>query len=75
MHDPSAVHTDHEVVFEPDAMSAVETAGVSLEPEPVSPVYFILLAALMGMAFGLVLAPWIERWYRRMTDLRVRRDE
>lgn len=75
MHDPSAVHTDHEAILEPDAMSAVETAGVSLEPEPVSPVYFILLAALMGMAFGLVLAPWIERWYHRMTDIRVRRDE
>jgi hypothetical protein len=68
MHDPSAVHTDDSSV-EPDALSAVESAGVSLEPDPVSPMYFILLAALIGMAFGLLIAPWIERWYHRLTDI------
>ena len=76
MHDPSAVHTDEmEVVETPDAMSAVESAGVSFEPDPVSPVYFVLLAALIGMAFGLLVAPWIERWYHRMTELRVNKDD
>jgi hypothetical protein len=74
MHDPSAVHTGEDIHAEPDALSAVETAGVSLEPDPVSPMYFILLAALIGMAFGLLVAPWIERWYRRLTDIRVNED-
>ena len=73
MHDPSAVHTDEDI-HEPDALAAVESAGVSLEPDPVSPMYFILLAALIGMAFGLLVAPWIERWYHRLTDIRVDKD-
>lgn len=71
MHDPSAVHTGPDTHVEPDAMAAVETAGISLEPDPVSPMYFILVAALIGMAFGLLIAPWIERWYRRLLDIRV----
>ena len=69
MHDPSAVHTGNDNEIEPDALAAVEAAGVSLEPDPVSPMYFILLAALIGMAFGLLVAPWIERWYRRLTSM------
>jgi len=73
MHDPSAVHTGEDV-HEPDALAAVESAGVSVEPDPVSPMYFILLAALIGMAFGLLVAPWIERWYRRLTDIRANKD-
>ncbi len=36
------------------------------EPTPVSPVGFATLAGLIGMAFGMVLAPWLERWFRRM---------
>jgi len=50
----------------PDAMAAVATLGVSFEPDPVNPIYFALLSALIGMAFGLVLAPWIERWFRKI---------
>jgi len=67
MHDPAEVHTTQADTTDEhlDAMASVETLGVSLDPDPVSPVYFILLAALIGMAFGLLLAPWIERWYRR----------
>ena len=47
-------------------MAAVATLGVNIDPEPVSPIYFALLSALIGMAFGLILAPWIERWFRKM---------
>ena len=67
MHDPIDVHTDSGSVPEIDAMASVETAGVSLDPNPVSPVYFVLVSALIGMAFGLLLSPWIERWYRRIS--------
>jgi len=77
MHDPSEVHLgdDSSPTMEPDALAAVESAGVSLEPDPVSPTYFILLAALIGMAFGLLVAPWIERWYRRLTTIDVDKGE
>lgn len=36
------------------------------EPNPASPVGFALLAGVVGLAFGMILAPWSERWYRRI---------
>ena len=43
----------------------VELASVTPEPGPVSPVGFAGLAALIGLAAGMVLAPWLERFYHR----------
>jgi predicted CXXCH cytochrome family protein len=40
-------------------------AGVTPEPEPVSPMGFSALAGLIGLAGGMVLAPWLERWFHR----------
>jgi predicted CXXCH cytochrome family protein len=44
--------------------SEVELASVTPEPDPVSPMGFSALAGLIGLAGGMVLAPWLERWYR-----------
>ncbi len=63
----TSVTEDH-----PDAMAAVASLGVSMEPNAVSPIYFSMLAALIGMASGLVLAPWIERWFKKINaDIKV----
>jgi anti-sigma factor RsiW len=35
------------------------------EPAPVSPVGFAAMAGLLGLAGGMVLAPWFERAYRK----------
>ena len=43
----------------------VQLASVTPEPEPVSPMGFSALAGLIGLAGGMVLAPWLERWYHR----------
>lgn len=43
---------------------AVELSSVMPEPTPVSPIGYAGLAALIGLAAGMVLAPWLERWYR-----------
>lgn len=67
MHDPTDVHLDEPSEPVLDAMVSVETAGVSVDPEPVSPIYYALLAALIGMAFGLLVSPWIEKWYRKIS--------
>jgi hypothetical protein len=77
MHDPGEVHIGQAETQEPDAdpIAAVEASGISLEPDPVSPGYYILIAGLVGMAFGLLLAPWIERWYHRLTDIKIDKDE
>jgi hypothetical protein len=32
---------------------------------PVSPVGFASMAGLLGLAGGMVLAPWLDRLYRR----------
>lgn len=49
----------------PDAMSSgAVSAGVSAIPEPVGPLGFAVLALVIGFGAGIVLFPWLERWYR-----------
>jgi Cytochrome c554 and c-prime len=43
-----------------------ESAGLSSEPKDVNPFTFALLAGLVGMAGGMIVAPWIERWYQKL---------
>jgi hypothetical protein len=43
----------------------VKLASVAPKPDPVSPVGFSAMAGLIGLAGGMVLAPWLERWYQR----------
>jgi len=40
---------------------------VSNEPAPVSPFGFAAMASVMGLAVGMVLAPWLERAYRHLS--------
>jgi predicted CXXCH cytochrome family protein len=68
MHQPGeALQTE---TSSPDVQTSVEQpevelASVTPEPTPVSPVGFAGLAALIGLAAGMVLAPWLERFYHR----------
>lgn len=57
--EPSAVPVSVEQANE------VQLASVTPEPEPVSPMGFSALAGLIGLAGGMVLAPWLERWFHR----------
>jgi predicted CXXCH cytochrome family protein len=43
----------------------VPTVSVTPEPEPVSPMGFSAMAGMIGLAGGMVLAPWLERWFHR----------
>jgi predicted CXXCH cytochrome family protein len=43
----------------------VQQAGLTPEPSPVSPIGYAGLAGLIGLAAGMVMAPWLEKWYRR----------
>ena len=74
MHDPSQVHPD-DATPTPAAPAAATPSGsdgmlISASPSPVSPVGFAALSGLVGMATGMILAPWLERFYNR-----IRRDE
>lgn len=64
MHDPVDVHLEVPTPMPPDAMAAVETVVVTEEPAPVSPVGFSTLSGLIGIALGVIIAPWIERLNR-----------
>jgi predicted CXXCH cytochrome family protein len=43
----------------------LETSAITPEPSPVSPIGYAGLAALIGVGAGMVLAPFLERWYRK----------
>jgi predicted CXXCH cytochrome family protein len=46
----------------------VNLASVTPEPTPINPLGYAGLAALIGLAVGMLLAPWLERWYRLVLD-------
>lgn len=66
MHDPVSVHEDEAQEQPLDAMASAEVSSVMAAPEPANPLGFALLAGLVGLAAGVVLAPWIERFQNRL---------
>lgn len=63
MHDPTVVQTNAPGGEPPQEL---DTMGVSAEPEPVNAGWFAIISGLVGMAGGMILAPWLERWYRHL---------
>ena len=53
----------------PDAM-VTPVQPVTNQAPPVSPVGLAGVAGLMGLAGGMVLAPWLDRAYRRLSNRR-----
>lgn len=49
------------------AESSIEPidGSVTTEPSPISPMGFSAMAGMIGLAGGMVLAPWLERWFHR----------
>jgi hypothetical protein len=74
MHDPAQVHPDQATPTPavPAVLSPSSPGGmlISASPSPVSPFGFAALSGLVGMATGMILAPWLERFYNR-----IRRDD
>jgi hypothetical protein len=50
------------------ALSLASALPMESEPDPVSPFGFAVLASLVGMGFGIVVAPWLEKWNRRVNN-------
>jgi hypothetical protein len=68
MHSPTEALEATEVSAPIAAESTAEKLGsVTPEPEAASPVGFAVLAGMIGLAGGMVLAPWLERWYRHLS--------
>jgi predicted CXXCH cytochrome family protein len=57
---------------EPAAVIPEATASsvepVTSTPSPLGPAGFAGLAGLLGLAGGMVLSPWLERWYRKLNS-------
>jgi predicted CXXCH cytochrome family protein len=70
LHSPAAAMLVAADTTPPPAESGSPSSGgpatVSAEPKPVSPLGFALFTGLIGMAFGIVLAPWLERGFHRI---------
>ncbi len=49
-----------------EVSAQIEAAQVSSEPTPVSPMGYASLAGLVGLAAGMVMAPWLEKYYHRL---------
>lgn len=66
LHNPANAMSN---VPDPPLQSGVPaSAGIAAEIDAVSPWGFAVVAALIGMAFGMVLAPWMERFYNQARD-------
>ena len=69
------MHADADAVGTGEPASAailppqLQTASVTPEPMPVSPLGYASLAGLIGLAAGMVMAPWLEKAYRRAVKL------
>ncbi len=71
MHAPVTIQPEPDEAPEEADFASAEMSLISDEPGPVNPFGFALLAGLVGMASGMILSPWLERWYQRLN----RRDE
>ncbi len=49
-------------------LAASDQVRLMTEPGGPSLVGFAAVAGLVGMATGMILAPWLERWYRRLQE-------
>lgn len=50
----------------PDSLSSGAPATARAEPEPVGPLGYAIFTGLIGLAFGIVLAPWLESGFHRL---------
>ena len=66
MHDPVEVHPEPSTTKEEENIASSEMTVIREEPGPANPIGFATVAGLIGMASGMILAPWLERWYRRI---------
>ena len=65
MHSPTEAVNTKEATLPLLTEPTAEVQPTSIKPEAVSPLGFSAMAGLIGLAGGMVLAPWLERWYRR----------
>lgn len=66
LHGQEAILPSSQPTPDESAMASGAVQALNLEPSPISPVGFAMLSGLIGMASGMILSPWLERWYHRI---------
>lgn len=67
MHSPNELQNYNGVNQDRDAMiSQIQAKSISSEPQNVSPTGFVIIGTLAGAAFGMLMAPWLEKIYLKM---------
>jgi predicted CXXCH cytochrome family protein len=76
------MHTSGDTSFSPPELTTIPmiltdsgTGTQTENPSPVSPAGFAGLAGLVGLAGGMVLSPWLERWYRRVNKVKENKND
>jgi predicted CXXCH cytochrome family protein len=71
MHSPTEATgaTEASAPIPANATAELKLASITPEPDAISPVGFSILAGMIGLSGGMVLAPWLERWHRRLSKL------
>ncbi len=69
-HDETAASIDPKIVQAGFMSPTGDLDAEQLDSEPMasSPLNFVVLAAIIGMLFGLIGSPWLEKYYRRHDD-------
>jgi predicted CXXCH cytochrome family protein len=65
MHSAAAAVGTNQPIFSTMPAAQQLQAGLNAEPGRVSPWGYAGLAGLIGLAAGMVMAPWFEKWYSR----------
>jgi len=71
MHYPlpgSAMTEEDNTATTQPVLSMASMPTIQNEPDPVGPMGFAVLSALVGMGFGIVAAPWLTKWNRRTKE-------
>lgn len=66
MHSAPAMTTENQEEMVQAGVVPPVDENLQTEPADVSPVGFGILGTLVGVAFGMLLAPWLDRWYKKV---------
>ena len=49
-------------------LAIAEEEAIVAEPSKAGPLGFTIIGTLVGMAAGMILAPWLENWFKRIRE-------
>ncbi len=66
--DESNSATIRSLIFESETGANSSQSLLQAEPSKVSPTGFTILGTLFGVGAGMIMAPWLEKWFQRFRN-------